>query len=365
MNDQEPLQTPLVDWHRSHGARMMDFAGWLMPIQYSTIVEEHHAVRKHVGLFDISHMGRLSITGPAATEFLNGLVTLDVSRLTPGRIRYALATNEQGGIRDDILISRTDDGYQIVVNASNREKIVNDWGDVAKAFEVTFTDHTFETAMIALQGPEAEKLICQDFPEASELKYYRFSTVLSGNDELTLSRTGYTGEDGFEVIGPIPKIVSLWDKWITATNPAPLPCGLGCRDTLRLEAAMPLYGHELSEDIDPLSAGLDFAVNLDKEFRGCANLRRVKEQGPSQVRIGMSLEGKRIAREGAEIVSSSGEHLGNVTSGTFSPTLQQSIAMGYVLPSASEAGTNLAVVINGKNYPAVVSSLPFFKRPKN
>ncbi len=362
------LQTPLTNWHREHQGRLVDFAGWEMPVQYTTIVQEHHAVRNQAGLFDISHMGRLNIVGEDAVRFLNYVTTIPVDEMLPGKIRYALATNEQGGIRDDILVYRQEDRFLVVVNASNREKIVSFWKKLAEQFDdVTLHDKTFSTGMIALQGPEAlpvlSELGCENL---SELRYYRFIETNLLNADVLISRTGYTGENGFELIAENEQILTLWEKILDAgQGRGMVTCGLGCRDTLRLEAGMPLYGHELSESIDPITAGLDFAVSLKKgDFLGRDILLRIKECSPENSRVGLELEGRRIAREETPILDLAEKQIGKVTSGTFSPTLQKSIAMGYIPVAYSAVGTKLLINFRGKTVTASVVELPFYQRNK-
>ncbi|MBL4885755.1 MAG: glycine cleavage system aminomethyltransferase GcvT [Planctomycetaceae bacterium] len=360
-------QTPLTEWHREHHGRLVDFAGWEMPMQYTTIMQEHRAVREQAGLFDISHMGRLSIQGTEASQFLDYVTTIDIPSMQPGKIRYALATNEKGGIQDDILVYKQDADFLVVVNASNREKIVASWQAViSKRFEgVSLDDKTQSSGMIALQGPEAIHILtelgCEDL---ANLKYYwLLHTTLLGSDVL-VSRTGYTGEDGFEIIAENDQILPIWNKILEAgQSRGAIACGLGCRDTLRLEAGMPLYGHELSELIDPITAGLKFAVSLKKgDFLGRDVLLEVSENTPENVRVGLKLEGRRIARETSPIMDEDENQIGEVTSGTFSPTLETSIAMGYVPRKFSAIGTKLQVSLRGKFVTASVVELPFYYR---
>ncbi len=363
------LQTPLHEWHREAGGRLVDFAGWEMPLQYSTIVEEHQAVRQACGLFDIGHMGRLYFRGAGASEFLNRLVSIDVTKLSEGRIRYALAMNESGGIRDDVLIYRLADEFLVVVNASNREKILAFWGEQqAKlaATAVEIEDRTFSLGMIAVQGPDSLQRLAPVFPDLGKLKYYRSARMPLYSGAALVSRTGYTGENGFEVIAEPDLVVRLWQELLAAGGAGGvMACGLGCRDTLRLEAGMPLYGHELTEDIDPLTAGLEFAVHLDKpHFLGKQRLEQIQQAGLERIRVGLELQGKRIAREHATILNLSGEPVGEVTSGTFSPTLQKPIAMGYVVPQASPIGAELAIDVRGTACPASVTPLPFYQSGK-
>lgn len=358
------LRTPLHAWHAAHHGRMVDFAGWEMPVQYSSIVAEHQAVRTAAGLFDIAHMGRLKFTGPDAVRFLDHLVTNDVAGLALGQIRYALVTNEQGGILDDVLVYRFADFHLLVVNASNRLKILA-WIEKHRAgFDVTVEDLTTTQFMLALQGPRALELIQPLVDVAvAGLKYYTGATAVVQGQPAIVSRTGYTGEDGCEVIVPAAAAVKLWETLIErGSSVGLLPAGLGCRDTLRLEAAMPLYGHELTEVIDPLTAGLAFGVKLAKpEFIGREALLAVKAQPKPIRRVGLELAGKRIAREGT-VVFNGDRELGNVTSGTFAPTLQKSIAMAYVAAEQSAVGTDVTLDIRGAREPARVVKLPFYKR---
>jgi len=343
---------------------MVDFAGWHMPIQYTTIVEEHHAVRNHAGIFDISHMGRVWFTGPDALPLLDLLLTNHVARLKTGQVRYSLVCREDGGILDDVLIYRFDDEYLLVVNGANREKIV-DW--IARhqgTFNVNVDDTTTRTSMIALQGPQAEQLLQASVNgNLSEIKYYHSAKMTAFGVPAVVSRTGYTGEDGFELIVDHQHGPAVWQALIDAGQPIGLiPCGLGCRDTLRLEAGMPLYGHEMDENIDPISSGLAFGVKLDKEnFIGKDALVKISQRADLPKRVGFRLTGKRIARQGAELFNGD-EKLGLVTSGTFSPTLEMALGMGYVTQATSAPGTAIEVDIRGKREPAEVVPLPFYKR---
>ena len=354
------LQTAWHAWHVAHNGRMVDFAGWDMPVQYASIVEEHHAVRTNAGLFDVAHMGRLKFTGPDACMLLDALVTNDVTKLAVGQVRYALVTNENGGILDDVLVYRFSDCYMLVVNASNREKIVDWFSDRITEFEATMEDRTCETSMLALQGPQALRLLDPLVSvDLASVKYYHgLEATIDGTPGI-VTRTGYTGEDGFEVILPSAEGATLWQKLIDA---GAVPCGLGCRDTLRLEAAMPLYGHEMDETTDPLTAGLTFGVRLKAgDFIGKDALLAIKQQGPTRQRIGFELEGRRIAREGATLHVGETQ-VGTVTSGTFSPTLQKAIGMAYVDHQHAGVGTQLEVDIRGKLAPARVVKLPFYSR---
>ncbi|MGZ0170176.1 MAG: glycine cleavage system aminomethyltransferase GcvT [Planctomycetales bacterium] len=366
MSDTELLQTPFHDWHATNNGRMVGFGGWHMPVQYSTIVEEHNVVRNAAGLFDISHMGRLRFSGEDACSFLDYLLTNDVSKLKVGQVRYSLVCNETGGVLDDVLVYRLPDCYMLVVNASNRTKIVDWIGQYISKFNVDFEDQTLSHAMIAVQGPKAvEILAALGAATADGHRYYSASLMTVAGMDALVSRTGYTGEDGFELIVPSDVGMELWNRLLEAGQPFGVQaCGLGSRDTLRLEAAMPLYGHELNEDTDPLTAGLSFAVKLEAaDFIGRDALQKVAASPTGKVRVGLKLEGKRIAREGAGILSND-QSIGEVTSGTFSPTLQKAIAMGYVGAANSEMGNAVEVDIRGKRHAAKIVDLPFYKRAK-
>ncbi|MCC6420210.1 MAG: glycine cleavage system aminomethyltransferase GcvT [Gemmataceae bacterium] len=355
-------RTPLYDWHAGHGARMVDFAGWDMPIQYTTIIDEHQAVRTAAGIFDISHMGRLSFGGPDALDLIQRVYTNNAATMKDGQARYGLVCNEQGGIRDDVLVYRWPHGYAMVVNASNRDKIVAWLARHREGRNVEVADQTFTTAMIAVQGPKAlEAVRGLTEANAASLGYYFATPTRCRGRPCVLSRTGYTGEDGVEFMVGRDQAVELWEELVAR---GAKPCGLGARDTLRLEAAMPLYGHELNEEIDPYQAGLGWAVKPDKgEFIGRAALLRRRDDPSLPRRVGLELAGKRIAREGAA-VHHGGKDVGRVTSGTFTPTLQKAVAMAYITPDLTAVGTALAVDIRGKEEPARVVSLPFYRRPR-
>lgn len=365
-------KTPLYEWHVERQARVVDFAGWSMPVQYNSIVEEHRATRNAAGLFDISHMGRLRFDGPDAESFLDRLLTRRVVRLAPTLVRYSLVTNEAGGILDDVLVYHLQDAggksfYMLVVNASNREKIVS-WIQAQQRAgeEIGVQDQTHDTAMIAVQGPNALATVEEALGLSIEpMKYY--TAVVSDIAGTTgiVSRTGYTGEDGCELVVPGDAAVSIANQISAAGASRGLqPVGLGARDTLRLEAAMPLYGHELSEEINPYEAGLGFAVQLkDREFVGSAALAKQKENDELPRRVGLQLEGKRVPRENYPVLCQDAV-IGTVTSGTFSPTLERPIAMAYVRRDVSAVGTEVAVDIRGRHEPARVVELPFYHRPE-
>ena len=357
-----PNRTPLYDAHLALGARMVDFAGWDMPVQYTSIAQEHQAVRSAAGIFDISHMGRFSFSGPGTIPLIQRTFTNNAATLKEGQVRYGLVCKETGGILDDVLVYGFAQAPGMVVNASNREKIfnwiVNHQGELA----VTVRDATLETCMIAVQGPKALELVRGLTPaDAAALPYYFATHTTYDSTPCLLSRTGYTGEDGVELIVAASQGPALWKK-LQARGA--IPCGLGARDTLRLEAAMPLYGHELNEEIDPLQAGLGWAVKLDKgEFIGREAILKGKENPGRRQRVGLEIEGKRIAREQAAVLAD-GKQIGVVTSGTFAPTLEKVIAMAYVDPAFAAPGSACEVDIRGKASAATVVRLPFYDRKR-
>jgi aminomethyltransferase len=353
------LRTPLHAWHVANKGRMVPFAGWEMPVQYAGIIPEHTAVRTGCGLFDIGHMARVDFAGQDVLPFLEEVFTNSVGTMKDGQVRYGLICREDGGILDDVLVYRWPYGYAMVVNASNREKILAWLAGRINGRDVQLDDRTAHTAMVAVQGPKSVELVKGLFADdASGLKYYYAMPTRYRDQGCVVSRTGYTGEDGFEVMLANELAVPLWEELIARGAVA---CGLGARDTLRLEAAMPLYGHELNEHIDPISAGLGWAVKFDKEFVG----RQALKERPDtrSVRVGLELDGKRAAREGAEVFAD-GKALGTVTSGSFVPHLQKSIAMAYLPPNYAAPGTPVLIDLKGTKVDAKVVALPFYRRPK-
>ncbi|MEO2020868.1 MAG: glycine cleavage system aminomethyltransferase GcvT [Pirellulaceae bacterium] len=373
------LKTPLHDWHVERGARMVDFAGWSMPVQYDSIVTEHVATRERASVFDVSHMGRLRFDGPGSGSFLDRLLTRRVLGLKPGCIRYALVANNEGGILDDVLVyhQQTPSGtdyHMLVVNAGNRARIVQ-WiqSQLQPDDEVLMSDRTEETAMLAIQGPRAIELVNPLLnADVPAMGYYRSKTTKQMGKVCIVSRTGYTGEDGVELIMRREDAPLILENLFRAGRECNLvPAGLGARDTLRMEAAMPLYGHELDETINPFEAGLRFAVNFTdssgqpRRFVGREALQPLADQ-PSRVsRVGLLLEGKRAAREKYPVFDGETQ-VGEVSSGSFSPTLQRPIAMAYIDAADAkllEAGRSLEVDIRGRRHPAEITSLPFYSRP--
>ncbi|MFN9552478.1 MAG: glycine cleavage system aminomethyltransferase GcvT [Pirellulaceae bacterium] len=364
--------TPLHAWHVAHGGRMAPFAGYQMPIQYTTIVEEHEAVRNRAGLFDISHMGQLRFDGPRADQWLSRLLTRRVLDMKVGQVRYSLMCREDGGILDDVLVYCLESPggtvyFLLVVNAGNRDKIVRWIGDHREGFEdVQFHDVTEQTAMIAVQGPLARS-ICKPLvpPGVQTLGNYRGCVTEHYGKPVIVSRTGYTGEDGLEWIVREEDAARIWENLLLAGREMPLQvAGLGARDTLRLEAAMPLYGHELSEEILPIEAGLDFALQIEgRQWIGRDAIVAAAAAGVRRRRIGLTLDGKRAARQDAAVLDESGKAVGVVTSGSFSPTLQKPIAMAYVdAKVADDPSAKYQVDIRGTVLAAVRTPLPFYHR---
>ncbi|HWE40205.1 MAG TPA: glycine cleavage system aminomethyltransferase GcvT [Isosphaeraceae bacterium] len=361
----DPLRTPLHDWHAAHGGRMVEFGGWSMPVQYSTIVEEHRAVRERVGLFDISHMGRLTFQGPEALPWLETVTTNHVARLAEGQVQYSLMANEAGGLIDDVLVYRLPFSYAMVCNASNRAAVLAQLEGHQPQAGAEMADRTTATAMIAVQGPRAIETLQPLFgsPLGPIPYYHATQGRLLGAIDAVVSRTGYTGEDGFELMVAAARGVEVWDALLDAGRPFGIaPCGLGARDTLRFEAGMPLFGHEMDETVNPYAAGLGWAVKLGKgEFVGRDALRRFQAD-PGRTRVGLELAGKRPARQGCPVLRD-GQAVGTVTSGTSSPTLGKSLAMALVEPAVGAVGTALTVDVRGHDEPAEVVPLPFYRRP--
>lgn len=362
-------KTPLNQAHIDAGARMVDFGGWHMPVQYSGLSTEHQAVRTKAGLFDVSHMGEVTVEGERAEEFLNFLVTNDVSKLTDGKILYTPMCYENGGIVDDLLVyRRAKNRYLLCINAGNTEK---DWAWISeqgKKFPgLQLKNVSDEYCQIALQGPLSEKILSQltKFPLSSIVYYHFAETELLGAPSI-LSRTGYTGEDGFEIYAPASQANKIWQRLLEAGTPLGLiPCGLGARDTLRTEMKFALYGHEIDAETNPLEAGLGWVVKLDKpgDFLGKAALLRVKAEGPARALVGLRTMERGIPRQGYDVfVADGSEKIGKITSGTLSPTLGNPIAIAFVKPDWKKPGTKLSVQIRDRFFPAEVVPTPFYKR---
>ena len=361
------LQTVLYQTHVDLGARMVPFGGWDMPVQYSGIINEVKAVRTAAGIFDVSHMGRLYISGPQAGLFLDRVLTGSATNLRRGRARYCLICNEAGGVIDDTIFYRLDeDRYLLIPNAGNRPAVVewfNRWIEAEFAGGVAIDDRTTETALIALQGPGAAGLLdtlgqLSGGEPPSSLRFFTWGEGTLQGHAVFVGRTGYTGEDGFELSMASEDAVSVWNMLREAGS---LPCGLGARDVLRLEAALPLHGHEIDPDTSPIEAGLDRFVRRDGDYVGRPVLARQREQGTERKLVGLTLPGRSAPRAGYSVLFQ-GQEVGRITSGSFSPTLDTSIAMGYVLAGHSEPGTTLEVDIRGRSAEARVVPLPFYSR---
>lgn len=360
----EPLlQTPLHSWHVAHGARMVPFGGWSMPVQYPAgILAEHRATRAGAGLFDISHMGRVEISGPAAFTLLQATTTNDVRALEPERAQYSLLCNERGGTRDDLIVYRLADRYLVVVNAGSRLRDLEWWREHAHGLDVTLVDRTGEVAMVALQGPAAETVsqpMC-DVPLA-RMRYYTATRARVGTHDVLVARTGYTGEDGFELMPAREDALALWTRLLERPESVqPQPAGLGARDTLRLEAGMALYGHELTDEITPLEAGLDRFVKLDKgEFVGRAALTIQRTAGIARRLVGFEMTESAIPRQGYPVMAGERE-VGVVTSGTFGPSVERAIGMAYVPASLAAEGTEITIAVRGRAAAARICAMPFW-----
>ncbi len=360
-------RTPLYEKHKEADAKLVEFAGWELPLMYTSITEEHNWTREKIGLFDVSHMGRFEISGPESAETLDTLCTNAIIDLENNSTKYTLMCNEAGGILDDMMVTRFgEEKFYLVCNASNREKILK-WIEKQALPGTNIVDKTFETGMMAIQGPLSAKLAKRYLPEElSSLAHRKAYIGEIFGIEIIAFRGGYTGEDGFEIVLPAEVTPMVWDQLINVrfdNDKIVKPAGLGARNTLRIEAGLPLYGHELTEQIDPISAKLEFAVNFEHDFIGKESMQKIKEAGPSKVRVGLILNTRRSAREGFKIYKDD-EECGYITSGTFSITLQKSIAMGYVKREFSEVGENLLVEIGKEYHKAEVVKLPFYKRKK-
>ncbi|PYE53654.1 glycine cleavage system aminomethyltransferase GcvT [Deinococcus yavapaiensis] len=354
MSQEDLKRTPLHDAHVRAGARIVPFAGYAMPVQYAGVMAEHHAVREGAGVFDVSHMGEFRVTGPQALDFLQFATTNDVGKLKPGRAQYNLLPNERGGLVDDIYVYMLSEGeYFVVVNAANVDKDFAHLQGIAARFDVNLVNESDAWGLLAVQGPKAAELLQRhaDLDLSSKKKNSVFKATLFDFDVM-LARTGYTGEDGFEIFVKADEAEVVWDKLLAVGF---TPAGLGARDTLRLEAGFPLYGHEFGDDIHPLSSHYTWAVK-DKAFHG---REHILEKASGHKLVGLTLD-KVIAREGAP-VKSGGEVIGRVTSGSMSPTLKVPIAMALIDANCIEDG-ELTVEIRGKEYPARVTALPFLKK---
>ena len=359
--------SPLHAVHAQLGATFTDFAGWSMPLRYGSELAEHKAVRGAVGLFDLSHMGEIAVTGPEAAQALDHALVGTLSAVKPGRARYTMICGADGGVLDDLVVYRlADDDFLVVANASNADTVLRELTGRATDFDAQVTDKSADTALIAVQGPNAVHVVgavCD--ADLGALKYYASVRTTIGGLDVLLARTGYTGEDGFEIYVTADGAEQVW-RTVTEAGQGHdlLPAGLACRDTLRLEAGMPLYGNELTADMTPFDAGLGRVVKFDKpgDFVGRDALERRKDEGTGRVLVGLRGEGRRAARHGYPVLDADGTAVGEVTSGVLSPTLGHPIAMAYVPAELAEPGTKLAVDVRGSAQPVEVVALPFYKR---
>jgi aminomethyltransferase len=351
--------------HESLGATLTDFAGWLMPLRYGSESAEHRAVREAAGLFDLSHMGEIFVTGPQAAAALDYALVGNLSAVPPGRARYTMIVNERGGVLDDLIVYRLgDEEFMVVANASNYEKVAEELENRSKAYDAVVDDRSQQYALIAVQGPRSQEILATlTDADLAGLKYYAGLAGLVDGRQALIARTGYTGEDGFELFVANQDAVPLWHALVAAGEPYGLkPAGLSSRDTLRLEAGMPLYGNELSAELTPFDAGLGRVVKFDKpgDFVGRAALEAVKDDPPRRRLVGLVARGRRVPRHGYP-VTKDGAVVGEVTSGAPSQTLGRPIALAYV---DTRADSGLAVDIRGSHEPMDLVELPFYRRNK-
>jgi aminomethyltransferase len=367
LSDTDLLRTPLHAEHVALGARIVPFAGYLMPVQYEGIGDEHRAVRTAAGVFDVSHMGELALAGEHATALLDWLVTSEVAALADGQAAYTCACNERGTILDDLIVYRKGrDRWMVVCNASNHDKIAAHFGKAAVG-HCDFEDQTLATALVAVQGPRAFEVLARLGDEAAaceRLGSFHLREARVAGVACTVARTGYTGEDGVEVFARAEEAPGLWRALLEAGRPFGIrPAGLGCRDTLRLEARLSLYGNDIDETTNPLEAGLGWIVKLDKgDFLGRAALLEVKKQGLARRLAGFEMTGRGIARHGYPLLDAAGKPVGVCTSGSPSPTLGKNIGLGYLPVEMTKIGTAFQVDCRGKAVGAVVVKTPFYKR---
>ncbi|UOQ56148.1 glycine cleavage system aminomethyltransferase GcvT [Leucobacter allii] len=371
----DPRRTALGAEHDALGATLTDFGGWEMPLRYGSELAEHRAVREAAGLFDLSHMGELRVTGADAAVFLNSALVGDLARVAVGRAKYSLICAEDGGIIDDLIVYRLGDAeFLVVPNAGNAGTVAAALAERADGFEVRVADETAETSLIAVQGPASAAILDGLLPEQDReavagLRYYAAAQLAVAGVPVLLARTGYTGEDGFELYVPNARAAELWRALLAAGGPQGLvPAGLAARDSLRLEAGMPLYGHELSLELTPFDAGLAPVVSFAKpeRFVGRDALERRRDAPPGLTLVGLRGEGRRAGREGYAVhAAGSGVEaaaIGRITSGQPSPTLGAPIALAYLDPASAEPGTRVEVDLRGKREPFIVVPLPFYRR---
>ena len=359
-------KTPLYEKHISYGGEVVDYAGWLLPVKYEGLAAEHNAVRNNAGLFDVSHMGEVTVKGKDAFDYVNHLITNDLTTIGDGQVIYSLLCNENGGVVDDLLVYRKgkDDMY-IVVNAANTDKDFAWFLKQKGNYDVEIKNISSETAQIALQGPKAEKILqklAKDVDLANEIKFFTFKENVQLGDcgKFLVSRTGYTGEDGFEIYCSHKLTIEYWDKLMASKRC--LPCGLGCRDTLRFEVGLPLYGDELSAEISPVMSGLSMFCKLEKEeFIGMDAIRKQKEEGVKQRVIGIELKDNAIPRHGYEIIKD-GKVIGEVTTGYHTISTDKSVCMALVDKEHSKLGTEVEVKIRKKTFPGIIVKKKFYDK---
>src|SRR5438093_5350902 len=343
------LRTPLHDRHVALGARMVPFAGWEMPVQYEGVISEHKAVRRDCGVFDVSHMGEFEVEGPRATELLQATLSNDLDKIGPGQAQYTLLTNDRGGIIDDLIVYRLDDfRFLLIVNAANTETDLH-WLKEHEIRGSDVRDVSEEYALLAVQGPRAIERL--GLPEAAQ---FTFAEGEIDGIQCMVNRTGYTGEDGCELLVMAEDAGALWDRVLER---GAVPCGLGARDTLRLEVCYPLHGNDITPETDAISAGLGWACKLDTEFTGADELRRIREEGPAEKLVAFVMEEKAIPRQDMAI-----EGGGRVTSGTHSPMLDQGIGLGYVPARSAAPGTGLVVDVRGKPRRGHIVQKPIYRK---
>jgi aminomethyltransferase len=348
------LRTPLFDRHVALGARMVPFAGWEMPVQYEGVIPEHLAVRNDCGIFDVSHMGEFEVEGPQARGFLQSVLSNDLDRIGPGQAQYTLLTNEQGGIVDDLIVYERDpERFLLIVNASTREPDFA-WLREREVSGAELRDVSDDYALLAVQGPRSLERL-----GLSEAAAFTFADGEIDGVACTVNRTGYTGELGVELLVPADAAGELWDRVV---DRGAVPCGLGARDTLRLEVCYPLHGNDIGPETDAISAGLGWVCALDKDFTGVAELRRVREEGPARRLAAFVMDDPGIPRQGMAILGSDGEAVGEVTSGSHSPMLERGIGMGYVDAGLAQPGTELTIDIRGRQRRAAVVKKPIYSR---
>ena len=367
LTDHDIKKTPLNRAHREAGARMVSFSGWDMPVQYTGVIDEHLAVRTRAGLFDVSHMGEVDVVGREALDFLQHVTCNDVSRLAPGRIQYSALTTPEGTFVDDLLVyKRREDDYLLVINAGNTPKDVDWLRYHAKGYDLKLEDVSDRWFQLALQGPRSQDIL-QPLTSAplAAMKYYTFVQDKVSGVPCIVSRTGYTGEDGFEIYGPAEAAEKLWYAVLGAGAPHGLvPAGLASRDTLRLEAKMALYGNDIDDTTTVLEADLSWILKLEKgDFLGRDALVRQKAEGLTRTLVGFETEGRAIARHGHK-ATADGAEVGTVTSGTFAPFLKKNIGLAYLPIALTQPGSRFAIDIRGRLEPAVVVPTPFYTRAR-